>query len=84
MPYQVEVAEPLLRPLASQVRTRVWLALARVAQVVDRMPAQRLRDVEAVALGEGYSASYRVDIGTRTVSLLGIEHRAEPQPQPHT
>ncbi len=82
MPYQVEVSEPLLRPLGPQLRTRVWLALARVAQAVDRLPANRMRDVEAVALGEGYSASYRVDIGARTVSLLGIDHRVEPPAPP--
>jgi hypothetical protein len=83
MPYQVEVSEPLLRPLGSQLRTRVWLALARVAQVVDRMPVNRMRDVEAVALGEGYLASYRVDIAARTVCLLGIEHRAETTAPPN-
>lgn len=77
MPYRVEVPEPLLTPFRTQIRTRVWLALARVAQAVEKAPGAQKQNVNAVMLGEGYSASYRIDTGTRTVSLVGVEQVAE-------
>ena len=54
-------------------------ALAQVAQVVDKTPPPPPpKGIQAVQLGEGYSASYQVDFGTRTVSLLEILLQAEP------
>ncbi len=73
MPYRVEVAEPLLKPLQPRMRTRVWLALAKVAQHAERAPSLVQAGDRGIPLGEGYCASYQVDAGRRTVVLTGVD-----------
>lgn len=71
VPYQVEVAESLLAPLAPRIRTRIWLALAKVAQA-GGPPRQAVQ-----GLGDGYRFVYEVDGDRRSVALLAVEHFPE-------
>jgi len=64
----------LLGPLPSQVRTRVWLALARIAQNPEYTKPLR---GGLHPLDDGYSVSYRVDGPSRTVTLVAVERRQE-------
>lgn len=72
VPYRVQVPEPLMVPLPSLIRTRIWLALAKIAQG----GSARAQGLHAV--GDGFGFTYQVDASTRTVTLLTVEQLAEP------
>ena len=67
MPYRVDVPEELLGTVPTQIRTRIWLALAKIAQ--GSAPARLGQQM----VGEGYRLTYQIDASTRTVTLLGVD-----------
>ncbi|HLL53593.1 MAG TPA: hypothetical protein VK447_08615 [Myxococcaceae bacterium] len=73
VPFWVHVPEPLLGPLPSRIRTRIWLTLAQVAR--NGKPVARGLE----GLGDGYHVVYQVDETQRAVTLLEVEYRAESE-----
>jgi len=74
VPYHVDVPDTLVDTVPTQIRTRIWLALAKIAQ--GSTPVRTGNQL----LGDGYRLTYQVDAGARTVRLLGVESARPLEP----
>jgi hypothetical protein len=80
MPYRVCVSDGLLRPLPTEVRTRIWLELAQIADMADQFPPPRqpwlrgigLEPMASRPLPDDYKISYEVNDEARAITLLAV------------
>lgn len=88
MPYRVCVSEGLLRPLPSEIRTRIWLELAQVAWTAAQAHPPRagwigVEPQSSRTLQDGYRIVYEVNDATRTVTLVVVSRpRTTPAADP--